>query len=751
MNVITKYLKKSAFSIFIVVILLIIQAFCDLSLPGYTSNIVNIGIQQSGIEEIAPKIIAEDEMENLLLFMSDDDKATVMSNYTLLSKDDLGSSLYNEYIKDYPLLASENIYKKNENTKKINEKLNNIFTKPVAIVSNIESGKEEFKNLEIYLQSTLPADMVNPNLDLFDIFHMISKDQLIKITANLENELDKIPESLLSQAGVSYVREQYSKVGIDVDKEQMNYIFTAGAKMIGLTLISMASIIAVAFYASKIAALLGERLRKDVFEKVISFSNAEFDRFSTASLITRTTNDIQQIQNMMVILMRMVFYAPILAVGGILKVLRTNNSMAWIILIALIAIILIVGVLFGLAMPKFKKLQILVDKLNQTSREILTGLSVIRAFNNEKYEENRFDISNKELTKTNLFVNRIMTFMMPSMMFIMNAITILIVWVGSYSIDSGLMQVGNLMEFIQYSMQIIMAFLMISMISVVLPRALVCAKRISEVLNTEEVINDPEVKESFKNDKKGYVEYKNVSFKFPNAEEYVLKDINFTAKPGETTAIIGSTGSGKSTLVNLIPRFYDVTEGTILIDGVDIRNVSQHDLRDKLGFVPQKGVLFSGTIESNIKYGKKNATVEEMKKAARIAQAEEFIEAKPEKYNTDIAQGGSNVSGGQKQRLSIARAIAKDPEIYVFDDSFSALDYKTDVALRKALREEIKESTIIIVAQRISTVLNANQILVLDEGKIVGKGTHKELMKNCEVYKQIAYSQLSKEELAKDE
>ena len=747
MNVITKYLKKSAFSIFIVVILLIIQAFCDLSLPGYTSNIVNIGIQQSGIEEIAPKIIAEDEMENLLLFMSDDDKATVMSNYTLLSKDDLGSSLYNEYIKDYPLLASENIYKKNENTKKINEKLNNIFTKPVAIVSNIESGKEEFKNLEIYLQSTLPADMVNPNLDLFDIFHMISKDQLIKITANLENELDKIPESLLSQAGVSYVREQYSKVGIDVDKEQMNYIFTAGAKMIGLTLISMASIIAVAFYASKIAALLGERLRKDVFEKVISFSNAEFDRFSTASLITRTTNDIQQIQNMMVILMRMVFYAPILAVGGILKVLRTNNSMAWIILIALIAIILIVGVLFGLAMPKFKKLQILVDKLNQTSREILTGLSVIRAFNNEKYEENRFDISNKELTKTNLFVNRIMTFMMPSMMFIMNAITILIVWVGSYSIDSGLMQVGNLMEFIQYSMQIIMAFLMISMISVVLPRALVCANRISEVLNTEEVIHDPKVKENFKNDKKGYVEYKNVYFKFPNAEEYVLKDVNFTAKPGETTAIIGSTGSGKSTLVNLIPRFYDVTEGAILVDGVDIRNVSQHDLRDKLGFVPQKGVLFSGTIESNIKYGNKNATVEEMKKAARIAQAEEFIESKPEKYNTDIAQGGSNVSGGQKQRLSIARAIAKHPEIYVFDDSFSALDYKTDVSLRKTLREEIKESTIIIVAQRISTVLNANQILVLDEGKIVGKGTHKELMKNCEVYKQIAYSQLSKEEL----
>ena len=421
--------------------------------------------------------------------------------------------------------------------------------------------------------------------------------------------------------------------------------------------------------------------------------------------------------------------------------------MAWIILIALIAIILIVGVLFGLAMPKFKKLQILVDKLNQTSREILTGLSVIRAFNNEKYEENRFDISNKELTKTNLFVNRIMTFMMPSMMFIMNAITILIVWVGSYSIDSGLMQVGNLMEFIQYSMQIIMAFLMISMISVVLPRALVCANRISEVLNTEEVIHDPKVKENFKNDKKGYVEYKNVYFKFPNAEEYVLKDVNFTAKPGETTAIIGSTGSGKSTLVNLIPRFYDVTEGAILVDGVDIRNVSQHDLRDKLGFVPQKGVLFSGTIESNIKYGNKNATVEEMKKAARIAQAEEFIESKPEKYNTDIAQGGSNVSGGQKQRLSIARAIAKHPEIYVFDDSFSALDYKTDVSLRKTLREEIKESTIIIVAQRISTVLNANQILVLDESKIVGKGTHKELMKNCEVYKQIAYSQLSKEEL----
>lgn len=751
MNVIIRYLKKSAFSIFIVVILLIIQAFCDLALPGYTSKIVNVGIQQGGVEEIAPKIITEDEMDNLLLFMSDDDKAVVLSNYTLLMKDELGSDLYNEYVNEYPLLSSENLYKRNENTKKIDEKLNNIFTKPIAIVSNIENGKEEFKNLETYLKSTLPADMVTPNLDLFDILHMISKDERIKITANLENELDKMPESLLSQAGVSYIRSQYSKIGIDVDKEQMNYIFTVGFKMIGLALISMFSIIAVAFYASKIAALLGERLRKDVFEKVISFSNTEFDKFSTASLITRTTNDIQQIQNMLVILIRMVFYAPILAVGGILKVLRTNLSMAWIILIALIAIILIVGVLFSLAMPKFKKLQILIDKLNQVSREILTGLSVIRAFNNEKYEENRLDASNKELTKTTLFVNRIMTFMMPSMMLVMNAITILIVWVGSYSIDSGLMQVGNLMEFIQYSMQIVMAFLMISMISVVLPRALVCAHRINEVLTTEEVIHDPEVKESFKNDKKGYVEYKNVSFKFPNAEEYVLKDITFTAKPGETTAIIGSTGSGKSTLVNLMPRFYDVSKGSIFIDGVDIRNVSQHELRDKLGFVPQKGVLFSGTIESNIKYGKKNATFEEMKKAARIAQAEEFIEAKPEKYDTNIAQGGSNVSGGQKQRLSIARAIAKDPEIYVFDDSFSALDYKTDVVLRKALREEIKDSTIIIVAQRISTVLNANQILVLDEGKIVGKGTHKELMKNCEVYKQIAYSQLSKEELTKDE
>lgn len=522
----------------------------------------------------------------------------------------------------------------------------------------------------------------------------------------------------------------------------------SGLQMLGIALISMVCAITIMLCSSRVAAKLGKTLRDKVFKKVLSFSTAELREFSTASLITRSTNDIQQIQQLIAILFRVVVYAPIIGIGGFVKVLTSSDySMAWIIGVAIVAILFIVGTLFIVAMPKFKKLQDLIDKLNQVSREILTGLPVIRAFNKEKKEESRFDESNKNLMKANIFVNRAMSMMMPLLMFIMSSITVLIVWVGAHNVDAGTLQVGDMMAFIQYTMQIVMAFLMISMISIMLPRAAVSARRINEVLDTDPSIKDKEETKKFNPDKKGLVEFKNVSFRYPDADTEILEDINFTAEPGKTTALIGSTGSGKSTVVNLIPRFYDVTEGELLVDGVNVKDVAQKDLRDIIGFVPQKGVLFSGTIESNIKYADDSMSDEQMEKAAEIAQAKEFIDGKPEKYQDPIAQGGSNVSGGQKQRLSIARAIAKDPEIFIFDDSFSALDFKTDSKLREALAEKTENKTVIIVAQRISTILNADKIIVLEEGKIVGQGTHEELMQNNETYRQIALSQLSEEEL----
>ena len=558
-----------------------------------------------------------------------------------------------------------------------------------------------------------------------------------------------MPESIVTQRAVLYVKDEYKAIGMDTDALQNQYVLLAGAKMLGGALLSMAVTILVSLLAARVAAALGQELRGRVFRRVVDFSNAEFDRFSTASLITRSTNDIQQIQMLFVMLLRIVFYAPIMGVGGVVKVLNTNTSMAWIIGVAVLAIIAVVLVLFAVAMPKFNLMQKLVDKLNLVTREILTGLPVIRAFSTEKHEEERFDTANKNLTKTGLFVNRAMSCMMPVMMLIMNGVSLLIVWNGGHGIQNGDMQIGDMMAFIQYTMQIVMSFLMICMMSIMWPRASVSAKRIEEVIETEPSIRDPQRPLPFDETKKGLVEFQNVSFRYPGADENVLENISFTAKPGETTAFIGSTGSGKSTLINLIPRFYDVSEGQILVDGTDIRQVNQHDLRSRIGYVPQKGVLFSGTIESNIKYGNTEAGDDVMVQAAQTAQAEEFISLKPDTYGAEISQGGTNVSGGQKQRLSIARAIAVHPEIYIFDDSFSALDYKTDVALRRALKEQTAESTVIIVAQRISTILHAEQILVLDEGKIVGRGTHQELMESCEEYRQIAESQLSKEELAK--
>ena len=566
----------------------------------------------------------------------------------------------------------------------------------------------------------------------------------------VNSKIDEMSDSILEQAAIEAIKEEYRNIGINLDQIQNNYIFITGLQMLGVALISMTSAVTIMFLSSRVAAKLGKTLREKIFKKVLTFSRAEINQFSTASLITRSTNDVQQIQQLLTMLFRVVVYAPIIGIGGILRVVRTSTtSMAWVIALAVFLIIATVLILFIVAMPKFKKMQDLIDRLNLVSREILTGLPVIRAFNTQKREEARFDKANKDLMKNSIFVNKSMSLMMPAMMFIMQSVMLLIIWVGGHSVDQGIMQVGDMMAFLQYTMQIVMSFLMISIISILLPRASVSAKRINEVLETEPNIKDKPIEEQAKFDetKKGLVEFKNVSFRYPDAESEILEDIDFTAEPGKTTAIIGSTGSGKSTLVNLIPRFYDVTGGELLVDGVNVKNVAQKELRSKIGFVPQKGLLFSGTVESNIKYGKDDISDEEMKKAASIAQATEFIENKEEKYNSPIAQGGNNVSGGQKQRLSIARALAINPEIYVFDDSFSALDLKTDKALRDALNEQTQNKTVIIVAQRVSTIMNADQIIVLEEGKIVGKGTHEELLENCETYKQIALSQLSKEEL----
>ena len=737
-----KYLKKSILPILAIVALLVVQAICDLTLPDFTSNIVNVGIQQSGIESAAPSVIRSSELDKIKLFLLPQDAELVERSYKQLDQSSMSEKEYQDALKSYPKLAEEPLAKLDTKDKETLDELETKMARAILLVSYISGDSEEAKAIQGQILSQLPPEMAAQNPDVMQLFTSMPQEQLTQVVEEMNSQLSAMPDSIAEQSAISYVKSEYQAIGIDVNHKQTMYILFAGAKMLGIALLSMASTIVVCFLAARVAAALGQELRSRIFRKVVSFSNTEFDKFSTASLITRSTNDIQQIQMLMVMLLRIVFYAPIIGVGGVIKVIGTDSSMSWIIAVAVVAILTLVLILFSFAMPKFKKMQKLVDRVNLVAREILTGLPVIRAFSTQKHEEERFDVAN------NLFVNRTMALMMPAMMLVMNGISVLIVWNGSHAVDAGTMQVGNMMAFIQYTMQIIMAFLMISMISVMLPRASVSATRIEEVLKTDLVIHDPNQPQSLDTTKRGYVEFKNVSFRYPNAEGDVLSDISFTAKPGETTAFIGSTGSGKSTLINLIPRFFDATQGEVLVDGVDIRNVSQHELRSKIGYVPQKGVLFSGTIESNLKYGNQDIPEEQMRAAAQVAQAASFIEEKPEQYETEIAQGGSNVSGGQKQRLSIARAIAIDPEIYIFDDSFSALDFKTDSALRKALKEHTADSTVLIVAQRISTILHAEQIIVLDEGRIVGKGTHKELLKTCDVYRQIALSQLSKEELA---
>ena len=708
-----KNLKESWISVITIVLLLIVQAAGDLTLPDYTSKIVNEGIQNGGIENVAPEVIRKSEMENMLIFTEEDDK--ILASYEEISKDNLDSAEYEKLVKKYPALENESLYRIRKISSSEQDELDSLMAKPLMMLS---------------------------------VTKQMPKEQLDQMLETVNQKLDDMQESILEQAAIQEVKNEYKTIGMDTDSIQNQYIIMAGLKMLGISLIIMISAISIMCLSARVAARLAKTLREKVFKKVLRFSNKEFSEYSTASLITRSTNDIQQIQGLIAILFRVLVYAPIIGIGGFLRVLnQSDNSMAWIIGVAIVAILFVVATLFIIAMPRFKKLQQLIDKLNLVAREILTGLPVIRAFNTEKKEEKRFDKANIDLTKTNLFVNRAMSFMMPTLMLIMNGISLLIVWVGAHGIDNGTMQVGNMMAFIQYTMQIVMSFLMISMVSIMLPRASVSANRINEIIETEETIKDSKEPKKLNPNKKGLVEFKNVSFRYPDSDEEVLSDISFTAEPGKTTAIIGSTGSGKSTIVNLIPRFYDVTSGNLLIDGVDIKDISNKDLRKIIGFVPQKGILFSGTIESNIKYGNPNMSDEQMIEAAQIAQATEFIESKPEKYQEPIAQGGSNVSGGQKQRLSIARAIAIDPEILVFDDSFSALDFKTDSILRAELAKKTQDKTVIIVAQRINTILNADQIIVLEDGKVVGKGTHEELIKTNETYKQIALSQLSAKEL----
>lgn len=746
-----KNLKQSWISVIVIVLLLCVQAAVDLELPNYTSRMVNNGIQSGGIEYVAPNVISKTDMENIISYTEDSNE--ILEDYTLVGTEEL-TQKQEKTLKKY----TDNNYNNNEIyvikdlSKEQRQEVSKKMTKPIIIYEMLQS-EENAQPIKEQIISNIPEEQrqIFESRTLLEILQLMPKEQLKQVTDGISTKIDEMQDTIQEQAGIEYTKKLYKNVGVNTDDIQMDYITLTGLKMLALAFISMASGITIMMFSARVGARLARTLREKVFNKVLTFTNKELREFSTASLITRSTNDVQQIQQLMAMLFRTVVYAPIIGIGGILKVLsQSNSSMAWIIGLAVITILVVVGGLFAITMPKFKKLQDLVDKLNKVSREILTGLPVIRAFNTEKKEEKRFENANKDLMGANIFVNRAMSIMMPMLMLIMNGVSILIIWVGGHNIDNGVMQVGDMLAFIQYAMQIVMSFLMISMISIMLPRASVSANRIMEIIETEPAIKDK--KETKKPDptKKGLVEFKNVSFRYPDADTELLEDINFTAEAGKTTAIIGSTGSGKSTVVNLIPRFYDVTGGELLVDGVNVKDLEQKELRNLIGFVPQKGMLFSGTIESNIKYANENISDETMIKSAQIAQAEEFIEDKKDKYNSEIAQGGNNVSGGQKQRLSIARAIAKDPEIFVFDDSFSALDFKTDATLREALAKNTKNKTSIIVAQRISTILNADKIIVLEDGKIVGQGTHKELMKDNEAYRQIALSQLSEEELMKD-
>ena len=771
---ILSHLKESVFYIIIIILLLCLQAVTDLKLPKYTSDIVNVGIQQCGIEEKTPKVIRKKTMDELLaLTMSD---AEILSNYELLDKTE-------ENIKNYPLLKDEDIYLKNNLSSEKEDALTAYMSEPLLLsylLSNQDYSQvikekliQSFKEQPIETEG-LSAEEVQrrerekavhisslENMSLNEIIVTLPQEQAQMVLNSFSDQLTSISDSIMDQGVVQVIKSEYETIGIDTYKISNQFMIKTGLKMLLIALISVICGISIMLFSSRVAAQFGKRVREKVFKKVSKFSIAEFRKFSTASLITRSTNDIQQLQQLITMMFRVLVYAPIMAIGGIILVATTNNAnMIWIIVVAVLFIIFVVALLFAITGKKFMAMQTLLDNLNLVSREILTGQSVIRAFNTQKKEEARFDVANRDLYKNAKFINNVMSLMSPILMISIQLLMMAILWFGAKDINEGIIQVGDMMAFLQYSMQIIMSFLFISMLSIILPRANIAANRINEILDENLSIVDKEEFEikNFDPNKKGLVEFKDVSFKYPDADTEVITDISFTAEPGKTTAIIGATGCGKSTIVNLIPRYYDVTGGEILVDGVDVRDVKQKDLRSLIGLAPQKGLLFFGTIKSNIKYGKRidaktgklrEITDKEMEEAAEIAQAKEFIESKEEKYDTPINQGGTNVSGGQRQRLSIARAIATNPEIYIFDDTFSALDLNTDKALRAALKEKVKNKTVIIVAQRVSTIMDADQIIVMEDGKIVGKGKHEDLLEECDVYKQISLSQLSKEELSK--
>lgn len=733
-----KYLKPFIFPIILAICLLFVQAICDLNLPNLMSEIVNVGIQSRGVERATPEAISENGMKLMQTFMNEEEKNLVEASFYKVEKGDVN------YEKTYPNVKEKNIYVlKNELTEETIDKLDRAFEIATRTFINTMSAMAEQNG------QASEAMQDKSNIDVEQIYSMLPYLASIDSAtiSKARQDAENMEESMLSQTAIAVTQLMYKELGMNLGKIQTIYLLKTGAKMLGMTIIVVLTAISVSFIATRVATKISRNLRKDVFEKVEQFSANEFDKFSTSSLITRTTNDINQVQNLIIMLIRVMAYAPIMGIGGVIMILQRNAGMSWILGIACVGILCLIGVIFALAMPKFKLLQKLTDKINLVSRESLSGIMVSRAFRTQKHEEERFDEVNKQIAKTNLFVNRVMVFMMPAMTLIMNAISVIIVWLGANQIAEANLMVGDMMAFMQYAMQVIMSFLMISMMFIMVPRASVSGTRIAEVLETEPSIKEPEQAKEFIEDKMGYVEFKNVSFKYQDAEENVLENISFTAKPGETTAFIGSTGSGKSTLIKLVPRFYDVTEGEILVNGVNVKDIEGHKLQEQIGYVPQKGSLLTGTIESNLKYGKPEASDELMKRSAEVAQATEFIDEKEEKYKSEISQGGKNVSGGQKQRLSIARALVKEAPIYIFDDSFSALDFKTDSALRQALKDYAKGSTILIVAQRVSTIMNAEQIIVLEDGKIVGKGTHKELLKNCKTYYEIAASQLEKEEL----
>jgi ATP-binding cassette subfamily B multidrug efflux pump len=741
-----KYLKPYTTLLLAAIVLLFAQANFDLALPDYLSRIVNYGIQQGGVENAVPVAIRQSEMDRVVIFMSAADKASVLNDYTLV---DQNSPDYGTYVKKYPALANQPVYVLKNIDKSEIDRLNPIMAKAILAVSTIEQVMADpAKAAQMGNQLGFDVSKIPPGTDVFAILKQLPPAQLSQMQGAIDKQFEALGNSMVVQAAIAPVKAEYAALGMDTAKLQNNYILGVGGIMLILTLLSGACTIAVGYLSAKTAAGMARDVRRDVFKNVESFSSTEFNKFSTASLITRSTNDITQIQMVVVMMVRMVFYAPILGIGGVIRVLGKDSSMWWLIAVAVLVLIGLVLTVFSIALPRFRIIQKLVDRLNLVARENLSGMMVIRAFNMQPFEENRFDKANLDLTAISLFINRLMVVMMPVMMLIMNGLSISIIWIGSHQVAQANMQVGDMIAFMQYAMQIVMSFLFLSMLFIILPRASVSADRIADVLDTELTIKDPEKPRQLPTPFRGNIEFRDVSFRYPGADEDVLHNINFTARPGQTTAFIGSTGSGKSTIVNLFPRFYDVTDGAILVDGVDIREITQHELRDKIGYVPQKGVLFSGTIESNLRYADEDATEDMLTDAIDIAQVTEFVNSNPEGIESEISQSGMNVSGGQKQRLSIARALVKKPPIFIFDDSFSALDFKTEAALRKALKEKTGESTVLVVTQRVSTIMNAEQIIVLEEGKIIGKGTHQELMETCETYKEIALSQLSMEELS---